>query len=334
MNLLIVGMGSIGRRHARVFKAAGVERIAGVDLQQDRLDQARQELEMNELGTDYQAMLASNNYDAVVVSVPGAWHVPVALAAAKTGHHLFIEKPLSDKQHGLDELERVVTEQQLVAYIGYCYRFAPASERMKEIIDSGRLGRIFSARIKISTYLPDWHPWEDYRNSYAAKLVAGGGARLDDSHGVDLLRWLCGDVASVYAVVDKLSDLEIEADDFTSMILRFKNGAVGEIHLNLFGQPTRIDAEIMGNNGTLLWDRISGRVEVYDSVSKKWQVDDFGRDSFVTSYERQARHFLECVRDCKPSRTPIADGRKTLDVLIAALRSSQAERLVFVEARP
>ena len=323
MNLLVVGMGSIGRRHVRAFKAAGVDTIAGVDTRQDRLDQAHQELGLDDLGLDFRTMLEKGRYDAVVVAVPGAWHTPIAIAAAEAGCDLFIEKPLADKSDGLDRLEKIAADKKLVAYTAYCYRFAPASERMKQIVDSGKLGRVYSAKLNLSTYLPDWHPWEDYRSSYAAKLDQGGGARLDDSHGVDLLRWLFGDVARIYAEVDKISGLEIDADDLAIMILRFRNETVGEVHLDFFGQPPRVHAEIIGSRGTLLWDRISGRVEVYDTEEKSWSVDDFGKDSFVTCYDRQAVHFLECVRDRKPTRTPLSDGRKTLAVLEAALRSSQ-----------
>jgi predicted dehydrogenase len=327
-SLLVVGMGSIGRRHARVFKAAGVTNIAGADLRQDRLDQARQEIGLSELGTDYRAMMAKKRFDAVLVTLPSAYHTPVARAAAEAGSHLFIEKPVSDVQDGLDEVEKIATDKKLIAYTAYCYRFAPSSERMKQVIDSGVLGRILCVRLKISTYLPDWHPWEDYRKFYMAHLDQGGGARLDESHGIDLLRWMFGDIKSVYALVDKVSDLEINADDLTTMVLRFKNGIVGEAHFDLLGRTPRIDAEVIGSEGTLLWDRVASKVEVYDAKTKKWTIEDFGRDSFVACYDRQAEHFLDCIRNNKAPRTSLTDGRKTLDVLIAALKSSDTGQVV------
>ena len=328
-SILIVGIGSIGRRHARLFKSAGIE-VAAADVMQDRLDQAHREIGLVDTGTNYRAMLAKRHYDAVLVTVPGALHTPVAQAAADAGSHLFIEKPVSDRQDGLDQLQRTVTERRLTAYAAYCYRFAPASERMKEVVDSGKLGRVLCVRLQISSYMPDWHPYEDYRNYYVSKLALGGGARLDASHGVDLLRWMFGDVKSVYALVDKISDLEMDADDYTAMVMRFKNGIVVEAHMDMLGRSPRIDAEVVGSEGTLLWDRISGKVEFYEAATRKWSIDDFGPDSFVTCYERQVQHFINCVRTGREPRTTLSDSRRTLDVLIAALKSSQTGQVVTV----
>ncbi|MEK9753629.1 MAG: Gfo/Idh/MocA family oxidoreductase [Rhodospirillaceae bacterium] len=325
---LIVGMGSIGRRHARVLKSCGVEHVGGADLRQDRLDQAKAEIGLTDLGTDYAAMLKAHKYDTVLITTPTAYHTPIALAAVKAGCHILIEKPVADVQDGLDAVSAVVKEKGLIAYTAYCYRFAPSAERLKALVDEGRIGRILSARLKISSYLPDWHPWEDYRTFYMAKLEQGGGARLDESHGVDLLRWLFGDVASVYALVDKVSDLEIDADDLTIMTLRFKNGVVGEAHFDLLGRAPRIDVELIGADGTILWDRITSKIDIYDAATKEWTTEDFGPGNFVTCYDRQTEHFIDCVRSGKAPRTDLADGRKTLDVLVAALKSSQTGQVV------
>lgn len=327
-SILIVGMGSIGRRHARVFKAAGVSHIGGVDLRHDRIDQARLELGLDDLGTNYESMLTARDYDAVLITLPTAFHTPIALTAAKAGKHLFIEKPVAATQEGLDEVEAAIRARNIVDYTAYCYRFAPSTVRMKEIVDSGRIGRVLSARMKISTYLPDWHPWEDYRSFYMARLDQGGGARLDESHGIDLLRWLFGDVSSVFALVGQVSELEIQADDLTVMVLRHENGVVSEAHFDLLGRTPRVDAELIGSEGTLLWDRISGKIDIYDAATKQWTHEDFGKDSFVTCYDRQAEHFIECVKAGKQTLIPLSDGRKTLAVLEAALVSSNEGRLV------
>jgi predicted dehydrogenase len=192
-SILIVGLGSIGRRHAKVFKAAGIAKIAGADLREDRRDQARRELGLADLGADYREMLKKEAFDAVLVTLPTAYHTPVVALAAQSGCNLFIEKPVADREEGLDAVKRIVSQRDLIAYTAYCYRFAPSAERMREIVAAGRLGRILCARLKISTYLPDWHPWEDYRSFYMARLDQGGGARLAISRSSRTTspRWFC-----------------------------------------------------------------------------------------------------------------------------------------------
>jgi predicted dehydrogenase len=327
-SILIVGLGSIGRRHSRVFKAQGIARIAGADLRQDRLDQARNEVGLTELATDYRELLKKSRFDAVLITLPTAYHTPVIKAAAEAGCNVFIEKPVAAVQDGLDEVEKILTTKKLSSYVAYCYRFAPSAERVYEIVKSGRLGRILSARLEISTYLPDWHPWEDYRHFYMSHIKQGGGARLDESHGIDLLRWMFGDIKSVYSLVDKVSDLEIDSDDLTAMVLRFQSGVIAEAHFDLLGRVPRVGMELIGANGTLLWDRIAGKIDIYDSEDKKWVAEDFGKDDFVKSYDRQAAHFIACIRSGTTPRTTLADGRKTLAVLVAALESSNTGRVV------
>lgn len=327
---LIVGLGSIGRRHARVLKAAGIRDIAGVDLRQDRREQARAELGIETLGADLKEMLSKKRYDAVYVTTPTAFHTPAAIVAAEAGANLLIEKPVAADQVGLDELARLVEAKGLTCYVAYCYRFAPQVERVKQIVDSGQLGRIYSARLEISTYLPDWHPWEDYRSFYMAKQNEGGGALLDESHGIDLLRWMFGEVESVFAQVSKISELEITSDDIAIMFLRFRSGMMCEAHFDLLGRKPRVNMELIGSKGTLLWDRIDPEVRVYDPQRRGWTIETFPADDFISCYDRQAAHFIDCVRNRREPRTSLADGRKTLDVLLAAQRSARTGAMVGI----
>ncbi len=325
---LIVGLGSIGRRHGRVLKAAGIEDIAGVDLREDRRAQAQAELGLKTLSGDLKETLAKRRYDAVYVTTPTAFHTPVAIAAAEAGSHILIEKPVASDQTDLDKLAKIVEAKKVACYVAYCYRFVPSVERVKQIVDSGQLGRIHSARLEISTYLPDWHPWEDYRSFYMAKQNEGGGALLDESHGIDLLRWLFGDIASVFAQVEKISDLEISSDDIAVLLMRFKSGMMCEAHFDLLGRKPRVNMELIGSKATLLWDRIDPEVRIYDPVRRGWTIETFPPDDFVTSYDRQAAHFIECVGGKATPRISLDDGRKTLDVILAAQKSGASGTLV------
>lgn len=329
--LLIVGCGSIGRRHIRVFRELGVEFIGVADLRQDRLDQAKSETDLDVLVQDYRSALDQHRYDAVVITTPPHIHTAIALDAAAAGCNLFIEKPLAVNRQDSDRLIALCRERKLTAYTAYCYRFIPSVERLREILSAGTIGKVLSARLHISSYLPDWHPWEDYRDFYMAKKAEGGGALLDESHGIDLLRWLFGEISEVSAFVCNVSDLEITSDDLSVLQLRFVAGPVVQAHFDLLGRSPRIGLEVIGSTGTLLWDRIDPKISIFDAIAKEWREECFAKDDTVQSYPRQARHFLDCLKTGSETRNSLEDGRRTLEVLLAAFKSSETGRVVSVQ---
>ncbi len=329
-SLLVVGCGSIGRRHMKVFRELGVEFIGGADHREDRVNQALDEAGANAVAQDHRQALADHAYDAVVVATPPHLHTSIALDAAAAGCHLFIEKPLATDDQGLDELEATCRSRSLVAYTAYCYRFIPSVERLRQLLDSSAIGRPLCARLHISSYLPDWHPWEDYREFYMASKAQGGGALFDESHGIDLLRWLFGQVRDVSAFVGNVSDLEISSDDLSVVQLRFANGLVAQGHFDLLGRTPRIGLEVTGSEGTILWDRIDPKISVYKAGEGAWATESFPANDTVQSYGRQAQHFLNCISSGANPRTPLNDGRQTLSVLTAAAESSASGRVITV----
>ncbi|MBW1713879.1 MAG: Gfo/Idh/MocA family oxidoreductase, partial [Deltaproteobacteria bacterium] len=148
--LLVIGCGSIGRRHIENFKAAGVEQVAGVDARPDRLEQLKTQFGLKGLYQDYRQALEAESFEAVVVATPPPSHVEIALAAARQGCHLFIEKPLADSAAGLDDLARVVADKKLVCLVAYCYRFIPSVVKMRELLQAGRIGRPLAVNLSMS----------------------------------------------------------------------------------------------------------------------------------------------------------------------------------------
>lgn len=324
--LLVVGCGSIGRRHIGNFRAAGVDYIGGADTRQDRLDQANEQHGLDGSWLDYRDALAQESFDAVAVTTPPHLHTEIAQAAAEAGCHLLIEKPLAKDLNGLDQLAQTLQEKERLCFVAYCYRFIPSVLKMREVVQSGRLGKVYAARLQFSSYLPDWHPWEDYRTFYMAKKEQGGGALLDDSHGIDLMRWLFGEVVSVNAWVGNVSNLEISSDDLATMRMVFDSGVRGEAHFDLMGRTPRLSLEIIGSEGTLLWDRIDHKIEVFDADSKTWQVFPYTHNDLMSMYPNEVAHFLGCLRGEEQPLVDLADARKTLSVLMAAFRSSEEGR--------
>lgn len=332
--ILVIGCGSIGRRHMRVFRELGVDFIGAADPRQDRLDQAAAEIGPDALALDHKAALAGGGYDMAVIAAPTHLHTPLAMDAARAGCHLFIEKPVAMDEAGLADLAVLCAGKSLITYTAYCYRFIPSVERLRAILGEGVIGKPLAARLHTSSYLPDWHPWEDYRDFYMARKDQGGGALLDESHGIDLLRWLFGEVAEVGAMVCNVSDLEISSDDLSMLQLRFESGLAAQAHFDLLGRTPRIGLEVIGAEGTLLWDRIDPSIRVFSAATGEWTEESFDKDDTVQSYPRQAKAFLECLKGGQATRNDLAEGRRTLAVLRAAFDSSQSGMVKQIPAIP
>jgi predicted dehydrogenase len=196
MKILIAGLGSIGRRHLRNLRTLGQEDVVLYRTHQATLPDA----ELGDLPTFTEQSLALDEKpDSVIIANPTALHLDVAIAAAKAGAALLIEKPISDGLAGLGEIQSALNLSGKPAMVGFHFRFHPVLNQVKALLESGQLGKPLSARAHWGEYLPDWHPWEDYRRSYAARADLGGGVVNTLSHPLDYLRWLLGEVESVSA---------------------------------------------------------------------------------------------------------------------------------------
>ena len=172
--------------------------------------------------------------------------------------------------------------------------------------------------------MPDWHPYEDYRTYYMAKKEQGGGALLDESHGIDLMRYILGEVKGVFAIVDTISDLEISTDDAAFLTLRLQSGALAHINFDLQSRHARINFELIGTKGNILWDRMEHSIKVYDVERKSWEVFNYNINTLLSMYQTQAQHFIKCVRGEAKSIIDIEDALKTQKVVDAAFASSDS----------
>jgi predicted dehydrogenase len=271
--------------------------------------------------------------EAALVTAPTKMHVPIALAAAEVGCHLFLEKPISDVHDGpLDQLLDVVERKKLVTLVGCNLRFHPGLAAARRVLDSGRLGRLVSIRAEFGAYLPDWHPWEDYRQGYSARANLGGGVVLDAIHELDYVRWLMGDVEYVAALVGKLSGLSIDTEDTASILLRFKSGIFGEVHLDYVQRTYTRACTIVGDGGTLSWDFANaGGIRVFDGATKSWD-DAAGPAGWDTNqmYVDEMKHFLACVAGSEKPEQDVVEATRVLDIALAAKLSSERNSFVHV----
>jgi len=270
--------------------------------------------------------------EVAVVAVPNSLHVPLSLEAAKHGCHLFIEKPLSHTMEGVDELLRAVKEKNLITLVGCNMRFHPGIMRVKNLIDEGAIGKVVAARLEAGQYLPDWHPWEDYRNMYSARRELGGGVILDAIHEIDLAHWMLGEVGAVACFAGKLSHLEIDTEDTAAVLLRFANGAIGELHLDYIQRVYSRSCHIIGEEGTILWDFNKRQVKLYSAKTGRWQTfpQNPGYD-INEMYIEEMKHFLNCLEGKTKPMLDINSAKRVLEIALAAKEAAKTGKVVNLQ---
>jgi predicted dehydrogenase len=328
MKFLIVGFGSIGRRHFRNLVSLGEEDILFLLSYTSSLPD--DEIAKFPVYTKLNDALAQKP-DAVIIATPSSMHLDVAIPAAEKGFSILMEKPLSNNLDRVANLVDAVRRSNSKVLMGYQFRFHPNLLHIHHLITQNEIGRILSARAQWGEYLPDWHPWEDYRKSYSANEELGGGVILTLCHPFDYLRWLLSDIEAVWAFSGTLGDLGIAVEDTAEIGLRFTNGAYGSINLSYNQQPTTHKLEIIGTSGTIRWDNSTGSAELYKFDTGRWEVmnlpDGYERNDLFLS---QMQHFIKVVRREESPACTLADGVKSLEVALAAKQSANLGQMVLL----
>ena len=205
--------------------------------------------------------------------------------------------------------------------------------RARGLIQAGRLGRLISVRVHFGEYLPAWHPWEDYRKGYAARLDLGGGVLLTQCHSMDYLPWLVGAVESVWGSLARLSDLEIDVEDTAEIGLHLENGALGSLHIDYAQQPPSHHLEIHGSNGSLICDLAIGILRHYDVSQGMWDESGLPPNwERNTMFMDEMAHFMSVVRrESQPSCT-LEDGMRVMRIIEAVQTSHRSGQRISLKS--
>ena len=337
MKFLIAGLGSIGRRHFRNLIALGEMDI--VLLRTRKATLPDDELAGYPVETDIHEALDKHRPDAVVVANPTSLHLDVAIPAAKAGCHILLEKPVSHSLDGLDALEKAAGQSESRILVGFQFRYHPTLNKARELIQNSSLGQVLAVHAHWGEYLPNWHPWEDYRQSYAARTDLGGGVIGTLTHPLDYLRYLLGEIETLWSFNGHISPLELDVEDTAEIGLKFAKGAIGSVHVNYVQRPPVHRLEIVGTKGTLRWDNADGSLYFYKMPAEfgSWSAnppqpqveqvippDGFERNQLFID---QTKHFLDVVRGEQPICS-LQDGIQALRLVMAAKESQKNGQIV------
>lgn len=329
LRYLVVGLGSIGKRHLRNIKKIDPEGFVTIwHTHAKRSDMEIMDTLPERVVYSFEEAI-DQKPDVAFITNPSSAHIAVAIKLARKGIDLFIEKPLSSSLDCVEELLQIQKDKRILIMVGYNLRFHPPLQILKQCVGEGKIGKLIGIRAEVGHFLPEWRPGTDYRSSVSARSELGGGAVLELSHELDYALWLAGEVTSVTAQTDRISDLEIDVEDTAEIILRFASGALGSIHLDMVQRPSTRYCKVMGTKGTIIWDGTTDSVRLFSNETGHWStLHDAQKIDWNKMYISELEHFFACIRKRKEPLITGTDGKKVLQVALAALQSSREQRII------
>ncbi len=262
MQIIVVGYGSIGRRHALnllrlghipvlVRHASGSPNLEGFQEFHDLIEAIQQ----------------IKPHGAVICS-PTSCHLDDARICLVRGVPILLEKPPTRDFVEMTRLIELCGKNPAVhCDVAFNMRHFPPLKHLRETLP--RCGRIYSARISAGYYLPDWRPAVDYRKTSSASAELGGGVHVELVHELDYILWFFGEPVAICACVTRVSALEITSADLCTALLRYADGSIVELHLDYLSRRNLRSCQIIGENGTVEWDILDGGVEWYGAGNER-----------------------------------------------------------------
>ena len=317
---LVCGLGSIGFRHMRHLRALGCGRIDAYRTGKGNLPDEDQ-TQPDHVFHDLDEALA-NRPNIVVVANPTSLHLETALAAVEAGCHVLVEKPLAAEEDGCEELGAAARKNSVSVGVAYNLRFHPALRRLREWAQTGEpLGQPVMARAHVGAWLPAWHPWEDYRMSYAARSDLGGGSALTNSHELDLVVWMLGPVEHSGGVAMGRHPLGTSVDEASAFVLRHESGAISSVTLSFAERPQNRRFEVSFDGGTVSVDLVGGGMTVRHADGQEEVIPPSEGFEFDHLYRDQLADF---VRGIGGGETGVATVEEAMAVVRIA-RSVEGE---------
>ncbi len=317
LRVAVVGLGSIGRRHLENLGRLGVERRVVVR----RAAGANPAFEPppGAAVVHSAAEALAQGLDAAVICNPTSAHVATTLDYVKAGVAVLVEKPIS---HRLDEAEQLAAEagrRGTPAGMAYVMRYHPAYRLARDMLTAGTLGRMLYAKAWFEAYLPDWHPWEDYRRGYAARRELGGGALPTLDHELDFLNWCFGAPEGAAGSSGRSGALETDADDWAMLSIRYAGGFAASGVFSLCRRDRSRGFEFVGEQATLRFSFETGKLELPPGPQREGEVlwDGAGYD-LNEAYLAMLRDYLSALA-AGEKRPPVP-----LETGLAALRIAAA----------
>lgn len=324
MKFLIVGLGSMGKRRIRNLKQLEQNDIIGFDTKQDRCNEVHEKYQIHTF-TDI-AEAIKDNPDAMIISTPPDLHMIYAKIAIKNKIHFFTEA--SVVQDEMEDVIRSLKNLDITALPSCTMRYHPIVVGVNNILKTNQIGRPLAFLYHSGQYLPDWHPWEDYRKFYASKRETGACREIVPFELIWLISTF-GNISNVLADKSKLSNLEADIDDIYSILLEFQNGIRGNLTVDVIARFPYRQLKILGEEGVISADW-SDRTIAYYTKEIGWKntrIDDgVVEKNYIHGdgpYVEEMRTFIKSIKKEIVQPYTFEEDLKILKILEAVERSSE-----------
>lgn len=334
MKFFIVGLGSMGKRRIRNLKALNAGEIIGFEVQEQRRVEVEREFGIKTYATLEGGL--SQQPDALIISTPPNLHMQYALEAATRGLHFFMEASVVlDKD--MDKLISLCKGKEIVAAPSATMRFHPSIQVMKRLVDEGAIGKVLAFNYHSGQYLPDWHPWEDYRKFYVAKRETGGCREIVPFE-LSWITWLMGPVRRLSCMLGKLTKLDIDIDDVYQILLQFESGTIASMQVDVISRVAYRYFKMISEDGVIIWDWNRRTVSAYTASSREWKEYLQGPGRVVGGYVmeddmyvNEMQHFIGAVQGKQEYMYSLEDDKRILELLYAAEESWKKHETIEIQ---
>jgi|TARA_B110000438_G_scaffold300360_1_gene352578 predicted dehydrogenase len=334
---LVIGCGSIGRRHINNLKNLGVKNLSVFDKDKKLLDDVSKKYSIKKFD-NLQTALSFKPDFSVICTFPKS-HIQIANQCLKYNSNILIEKPLSSDLKGITTMLNNAKSKNLKVAVGYNLRFDKGLILLKQQIQKKLIGKPISIMSKFGHNIQFWRPGTDYKNHYI--LQKGSGIILDGSHEYDYLRWLFEDeIETVYCQTQKNCNIKTETESFASMILKFKKGLVANVNIDYLRPTYQRGCYILGEKGSLRWEynltksawsnysqKVNSKITL-QLISKSSNTIFNNKVQVNDMYVSEMKNFIESILLNKKPSIDGLDGLTTLEIGIASLKSAKKNQII------
>jgi len=332
----VIGAGGIADRRTipGLITAQNAELIAVMEINMELAEKFRAKYNAKKAYDDVEKLLADPEIDAVYIASPVIHHKEQAIKAAKAKKHILIEKPVALTADEGEEVARVCKKEGVFIAVGFMMRYHAYHQKMKEIIDSGKLGKVVSCRAQLTCWYPDMPGnWRQKKNT------SGGGALMDMGvHCIDLIQYVTGGKAKKVAALTGTNTFNYEVEDSASVIFEMDNGAYAYVdsNFNIPDAAAKCRFEIYGTKGSMLAEGTISQVEG-GTLDVVLSDDSLGYDAkqdrvdvapvkvnveFGNMYTKEIDSFCKSILNNSDAEVPIEDALKVQKIVEAAYKSS------------